>query len=415
MATSNNYRVNQGLFSEHQLNELLESQDQLNELLESQEWAQISDDKLQTTYNNITNLWEREKSRAPERSISQLEEDYIQPIFRELGIPFRIEEHSNDTRRSPDYVFFETEEAARDAVNRHEGRSNFYGNIVAVANVKKWGQALDATGSGESKSSLQNPSYQIHFCLEETPANWAVLTNGKKWRLYYDQTSHRLDSYYEIDLPVLLENGDIEDFKHFYLFFRHEAFVEDAGGDSFLDHIYDEFNPLVWRSVERVQDGIVETHIQLEDWYLICSMYKNRYAVSWEAPIDLGTFLDVESPLEEQPVEVFFEETDNQSNERKRATLEGICNDDRFPEKCAFLAVDYDEYEVTWESEGTHSNNEELTVAVEEYGMRPFETTVLQSLSDELSRSKITEMLGQLSESLNSDSPQTDSEPGDDG
>jgi len=45
-----------------------------------------------------------------------------------------------------------------------------------------------------------------------------VLTDGKKWRLYYGPTSHRLDSYYEVDLPTVLEKGDIEDFKYFYLF-----------------------------------------------------------------------------------------------------------------------------------------------------------------------------------------------------
>jgi len=73
-------------------------------------------------------------------------------------------------------------------------------------------------------------------------AQWAVLTDGKKWRLYYGPTSHRLDSYYEVDLPTILEKGDLEDFKYFYLFFRHEAFLEDSSGDCFLDDVYGESN-----------------------------------------------------------------------------------------------------------------------------------------------------------------------------
>jgi len=133
----------------------------------------------------------------------QLEEKFIRPMFRKLGIPFEVEESTDRTQRRPDYGFFETENAARDAFERREEGGDFYENAVAVADAKRWGRPLDTRGSGEHERDFENPSYQIHVYLQETPARWAVLTDGKKWRLYYGPTSHRLDSYYEVDLPTI--------------------------------------------------------------------------------------------------------------------------------------------------------------------------------------------------------------------
>jgi type II restriction/modification system DNA methylase subunit YeeA len=253
------YRTNRDLFSNYYLDEYLP---------ETEEWDEVSDEELQAAYDDINDLWEREKSTAPKRNESQLEEKFIRPMFRKLGIPFEVEESTNRTHRRPDYGFFETEDTARQAFERREEGGDFYENAVAVADAKRWGRPLDTRGSGEHKRDFENPSYQIHVYLQETPVRWAVLTDGKKWRLYYGPTSHRLDSYYEIDLPTILENGDLEDFKYFYLFFRHEAFLEDAGGDSFLDDVYDESNVFAQELGEDLQDNIYEAIKILSEGFL---------------------------------------------------------------------------------------------------------------------------------------------------
>ncbi|MDS0473780.1 TaqI-like C-terminal specificity domain-containing protein [Natrinema sp. 1APR25-10V2] len=259
MQTALTYRTNRDLFSNHYLDE---------HLPETEEWDQVSDEELQEAYEDIKDLWEREKSTAPKRNESQLEEKFIRPMFRKLGIPFEVEESTSRTQRRPDYGFFETEDAARKAFERREEGGDFYKDSVAVADAKRWGRPLDTRGSGEHERDFENPSYQIHVYLQETPARWAVLTDGKKWRLYYAPTSHRLDSYYEIDLPTVLEKGDLEDFKYFYLFFRHEAFLEDTGGDSFLDDVYDESNVFAQELGEDLQDNIYEAIKILSEGFL---------------------------------------------------------------------------------------------------------------------------------------------------
>ncbi len=259
MQTSLTYRTNRDLFSNYYLDE---------HLPETEEWDELSDEDLEAAYEDIKDLWEREKATAPKRNESQLEEKFIRPMFRKLGIPFEVEESTSRTQRRPDYGFFETEDAARQAFERREEGGDFYENSVAVADAKRWGRPLDTRGSGEHERDFENPSYQIHVYLQETSARWAVLTDGKKWRLYYGPTSHRLDSYYEVDLPTILEKGDLEDFKYFYLFFRHEAFLEDAGGDSFLDDVYGESNVFAQELGEDLQENIYEAIKILSEGFL---------------------------------------------------------------------------------------------------------------------------------------------------
>jgi len=259
MQTALAYRTNRDLFSNHYLDE---------HLPETEAWEAVSDAELEAVREEILDLWNREKDTAPERTEASLEEKFIRPIFRKLGIPFEVEETVSRGQRRPDYGFFETEEAARNAFDRREETGDFYENAVAVADAKRWGRPLDTRGSGEHKRDFENPSYQIHVYLQETPTRWAVLTDGKKWRLYYGPTSHRLDSYYEVDLPTILEGGDLEDFKYFYLFFRHEAFVEDATGDCFLDDVYEESNVFAEELGEDLQENIYEAIRVLSEGFL---------------------------------------------------------------------------------------------------------------------------------------------------
>lgn len=259
MQTALTYRTNRDLFSNYYLDE---------HLPETEEWSDVSQEELQEAHEEIYGLWKTEKDTAPKRNESQLEEKFIRPMFRKLGIPFEVEESTSRTQRRPDYGFFETKEAARDSFERREKGDDFYRNAVAVADAKRWGRPLDTRGSGDHERDFENPSYQLHVYLQETPARWAVLTDGKKWRLYYGPTSHRLDSYYEIDLPTILEKGDLEDFKYFYLFFRHEAFLEDAGGDCFLDDVYDESNVFARELGEDLQDNIYEAIKILAEGFL---------------------------------------------------------------------------------------------------------------------------------------------------
>ena len=257
MQDATEFRTNRDLFSNHYLDEHLPDTDA---------WESVDASDLQEAYDSIVDLWERERDLVADRNESQLEEKFIRPMFRKLGVPFEVEESVEQGQRRPDYGFFESDEGARNAFTRRRDGGDFYKNAVAVADAKRWGRKLDTRG--EQQRDFENPSYQIHVYLQETPTTWAVLTNGEHWRLYYGPTSHRLDSYYEIHLPTVLESGDLESFKYFYLFFQQEAFLPDTSGNCFLDDVYSESNVFAEELGEDLQDNIYDAIQSLAEGFL---------------------------------------------------------------------------------------------------------------------------------------------------
>lgn len=234
-------RTNRDLFSNQYLDE---------HLPETDHWQSIDPATLRETYDAIDELWERERDE------SQLETAFVRPVFRLLGIPFGIDENTERGRR-PIYGFFRSDEAARNACDIHE-------NSVAIAQTGRWDHDPD------TRRDSEDPSYWIHKSLQETQTAWAVLTNGRYWRLYHNSKKHKIDTYYEIDLPAVLESDDIETFKYFYLFFRHEAFLSDADGDCFLDDVYRESDVFVQELKENLQENVHEAIRTLAEGFLAC-------------------------------------------------------------------------------------------------------------------------------------------------
>ncbi|WP_226041249.1 TaqI-like C-terminal specificity domain-containing protein [Natrinema sp. DC36] len=248
-----NYRTSHDVFSSAYLEDRLP---------ETDVWEEIDEDELRMAFEEIRTCWERVGKSTASESRTRLEETFVRPVFQALGHSFVRTERPDRTRYRPDYVFLESDDA-RDAFdctedgdssdsdedegsgdgdeNGDSGDNDNSGDeaIVAIADVRHWERALEARGGSERERDAETPCYRIHAALRESSVEWAVLTNGRRWRLYTERTGHRLDAYYEIDLPAVLETGDLETFKYFYLCFRRDAFRDDAEGNCLLDDLYD--------------------------------------------------------------------------------------------------------------------------------------------------------------------------------
>ncbi|MFC7078918.1 Eco57I restriction-modification methylase domain-containing protein [Halorussus caseinilyticus] len=207
-----NYRRNRDLFSNYYLDE---------HLPETDDWHAADEAEVRAAYEEIRDCYRRESDRAAEYDERRLRENLLDPVFETLGLTTAVGEPIRGERLRPDYALFGSERARENAVERRRDGRSFHANALAVADTERWDQSLD----GGTDREFTNPSYQIHVYLDATGLDRGILTNGRKWRLYHGPTSHRLDSYYEIDLPKLLATGDWEEFKYFYLFFRREAFL----------------------------------------------------------------------------------------------------------------------------------------------------------------------------------------------
>jgi len=138
---------------------------------------------------------------------------------------------------------------------------------VAVCLAYSWNRYLDGRDeTRDVQTPDENPGARVVTVLESGEAPWAIVTNGKLWRLYSARTHSRSTNYYEIDLQETLATADPnEAFRYFWLFFRHRAFVSrevQRDGQtrelSFLDRVLDESESYAKALGERLKDRVFE-------------------------------------------------------------------------------------------------------------------------------------------------------------
>ena len=220
---------NQSLFSNYYLSSLI---------IEQPQWTDTPN--IESDYAAIKKLFNTVAPNAANLNEAQTEREFIQPLLEQLGHVFAVQPtlHTSQGAKRPDYAFFASADAKK-AAQSHVNTNQFFKTALAIGDAKAWIRNLDRKGQEESDPfSNQNPNYQIDFYLRGADTHWGILTNGRQWRFYHRQTSYRLDSFYEVDLAALLtDNTDLETFRYFYCLFRRDAFIPDASGTSFLDHV----------------------------------------------------------------------------------------------------------------------------------------------------------------------------------
>jgi hypothetical protein len=247
--------VNKNLFSNHFLEEILPRR--------VEEW---DDENIDEIFDKIKKIYFEEKDFLESYNESQLEDHFVKPILKSLGHHFEIQE-TTSRGRQPDYAFFPNDEIRKNALLR-KGEKDFYKNAIAVGDAKAWKKSLDKKLGKSAAFEDQNPSFQIDTYLRETTPRWAILTNGRCWRIYYQETSYKLNSFYEVDLVSIIEKDDLDSFKYFYFFFRLEAFLEDARDKNFLDKVYGGSIDYAEELGEGLQENIYKALKKLAEGFL---------------------------------------------------------------------------------------------------------------------------------------------------
>ena len=130
-----------------------------------------------------------------------------------------------------------------------------------------WNRYLDGRDeTRDLQTPDENPGARVVTVLQSGEAPWAIVTNGKLWRLYSARSHSRSTNYYEIDLDETLAMADPnEAFRYFWLFFRQNAFVtSEVQRDgqtrelSFLDRLLDESESYAKGLGERLKERVFE-------------------------------------------------------------------------------------------------------------------------------------------------------------
>ena len=212
-------------------------------IVESADWRAIDDmalDTLEASIRNVFNLFPTRKTPNE----SQTEEDLIWPVLLQLGWTASLRQQNLSTRGRedvPDGLLF-TDAAAKERANSFTEEWKRYELGLAVVESKRWLRPLDRRA--ERRGEENAPSTQMLRYLRRVDdlttgkLRWGVLTNGARWRLYYQGARSVSEQFFEVDLAVLLDLPGHNDslfalteaerhhwLKVFVLVFRHEAFL----------------------------------------------------------------------------------------------------------------------------------------------------------------------------------------------
>lgn len=206
---------NHQLFSDHYLDEVLPSLPAWRAALAAAAEARARIAEIAAAY-------------APSENEAQTEHGLVRPVLAALGHEFEVQPRlkTPDGHQRPDYVLYRSAEQRVAGIGRTLADSLPAEGAFGIAEAKYWDRPLDTALAvrGGDWFSNRNPGYQIAFYLQHSGLPWGILTNGRLWRLYHRDTAYKLDRYYEVDLPALLDSDRPEDFLYFYAFFRMLAF-----------------------------------------------------------------------------------------------------------------------------------------------------------------------------------------------
>ena len=226
---------NRALFSDYYLNERLPELD---------EWKERPED----VYHRLRGFLAAARPPGDTGNEGTTVQPLVERALEALG--FRMAAASGG--EGPDYRLYDP---------------NNPGKPVALCLAYAWNRYLD--GRDETRDAHtpgENPGARVVTVLESGEAPWAIVTNGKLWRLYSARTHSRSTNYYEIDLEETLAMADPNRaFRYFWLSFRLNAFVaKEVQRDgqtrelSFLDRLLDESESYAKGLGERLKERVFE-------------------------------------------------------------------------------------------------------------------------------------------------------------
>src|SRR4030042_2086836 len=195
---------------------------------EQKEKAKTSLDLIKKSYDSVKDLHIGPGQEA------ELEDKFIRPVLTALGYEYSVQPVTKRgfKKKRPDYALFKDAKAIKAASVDKENLQKFFSQVLTILESKYWGRRLNDTDKSDVVDS-RDPTAQTVKYLDDVhfhtngKINWAILTNGKLWRLFYYRAASRSGNFFEVDLEDIITNGNIEEFLYFYLFFSRDAFITD--------------------------------------------------------------------------------------------------------------------------------------------------------------------------------------------
>jgi len=200
--------------------------------------------EVSAIYELAKKRWEQNVHGLRRQKEAYTRSVFLDPLLADLGwqcIPEADLPKGPKTER-PDYCLFPNAEARQQAAAQTQ-TPDIFRFADSVLEAKKWQHPLDEVSKTETPGWF--PSQQIQSYLRHAKDatgkrffNWAILTNGNRWRLYCEQAAN--DAHFEFTLAEEDRFCSLDDFQMFVALFRPSAFARRTDGRCQLDDLRDE-------------------------------------------------------------------------------------------------------------------------------------------------------------------------------
>jgi hypothetical protein len=209
-------------------------------ILQTSDWQALSPIEVDAAKSALRNIFAPFHSGA-QHNEADTEERIIYPVLSALGWENLILRKNTMAEKGrddvPDALLLPDDASLKLADKSKQAAHKFRCGVV-ICEAKKWEQPLDQ-GKGDQVPSTQMLRYLTRAdVMSEGRILWGILSNGRKWRLYWQRAKSRLEQFVEFDLGALLNIKDYdadlfapakEETDHlltvFILMFRRAAFL----------------------------------------------------------------------------------------------------------------------------------------------------------------------------------------------
>ncbi len=178
-------------------------------------------------------------SESPNEAVT--EQELVRPVLEMLGWADYLPQQGGARNEDiPDLLLFPDAASKARAATRSSAEARFQDASV-VEESKRFGLPLDSRDA-DDRVRARTPHGQVLRYLStaevesESRIRWGFLTNGGVWRLYDYRARPRASGYFEVDLAEILQPGNEDGLRLFYLLFRRDSFTPRGGATtSFLE------------------------------------------------------------------------------------------------------------------------------------------------------------------------------------
>lgn len=224
-------------------------------------------DEIASLYESARRRWQDNADGLRNQNEAYTRTQFLDPLLTGLGWQFIPEAQlpRGTKLEKPDYCLFPDADRRQQAAAQPTNAATF-AFADTVLEAKRWGHSLDKVSERETPGRF--PAEQIESYLRAAKDatgrrffNWAILTNGARWRLYTEHAGNGAT----FEFTLVDSRGQfcsLEDFRLFAALFRPAAFARDSEERCLLDRVREESLNRQLELEENLRDRIFDV---LED------------------------------------------------------------------------------------------------------------------------------------------------------